>query len=364
MPKTNNFDLIRLAAALQVAFTHTLLDLGMADRAWPVRIVTDMFPGVPVFFFISGFLISKSFEKNPVVREFALNRGLRIYPGLAVCFLVSLASVWWSGYFRTVSVPPTTLALWAAAQLSIGQFFNPAFMRHYGVGVLNGSVWTICVELQFYLLVPLLYAATGLRQLSARHANAVLLTLIALFVIANQAYLHITAAHSRPLWYRVAGVSFAPWFYMFLVGVFFQRNFTLMQRCFGGRFIPVLIVYCALGLVCTKAAGWGFGNSLNPPLFTALSIVTFAAAFSGITLSERLLRRNDLSYGVYLYHQPVSNFLLANGWSTGLKAVLLAVAAAVALAYVSWRVIEKPALGLKRHPLYPHRLAPLALPAE
>jgi peptidoglycan/LPS O-acetylase OafA/YrhL len=360
MPKTNNFDLIRLAAALQVAFTHTLLDLGMADRGSPVRIVTDMFPGVPIFFFISGFLISKSFEKNPVLREFALNRFLRIYPGLAVCFLLSLASVWWSGYFQTVTVTPTALALWAAAQLSIGQFFNPGFMRHYGVGVLNGSVWTICVELQFYLLVPLLYVAADLRRLSVRRANAVVLALIVVFIIANQLYLHIAAAQSRPLWYRLAGVSFAPWFYMFLVGVFFQRNFALMQRCFGGRFIPLLVAYGVLGLVCMKVAGWGFGNSLNPPLFTALSIVTFAAAFSAVTLSERLLRRNDLSYGVYLYHQPVSNFLLASGWGAGLKTVALAVATAVALAYASWRAIEKPALTLKRHPLYQHRPAPLS----
>jgi peptidoglycan/LPS O-acetylase OafA/YrhL len=352
VPKTNNFDLIRLAAALQVAFT--LLDLGLADRGWPLRLFTDMFPGVPIFFFISGFLISRSFAKNPLVREYALNRLLRIYPGLAVCFLLSLVSVWLSGYSRTVSVPPGALALWAAAQLSIDQFFNPAFMRHYGVGVLNGSVWTICVELQFYVVVPLLYYATDLRRRSVRYANAVLLALVVLFMIASQAYLHSAAAHSRPLWYRLAGVSFAPWFYMFLVGVLFQRNFAPLQRCCGGRFVPLLLAYCVLGLVCTKVAGWGFGNSLNPPLFLALSIVTFAAAFSAVTLSERLLRRNDLSYGVYLYHQPVSNVLLVNGWGAGVKAVALALVAAVALAYASWRVVEKPALSLKRHPLYPH----------
>ena len=44
--------------------------------------VTSLFLGVPVFFSISGFLISKSYENNRVVREFALNRILRIYPAL------------------------------------------------------------------------------------------------------------------------------------------------------------------------------------------------------------------------------------------------------------------------------------------
>ena len=74
MPKTNNFDLIRLAAALQVALMHALAGLGVATAAWPLRAIADWFPGVPIFFFISGFLISKSFEKNSVVREYALNR--------------------------------------------------------------------------------------------------------------------------------------------------------------------------------------------------------------------------------------------------------------------------------------------------
>ena len=90
MPKTNNFDLIRLAAALQVALTHALGDMGSGERLWLLRLFTELFPGVPIFFFISGFLISKSFEKNPVLREYALNRCLRIYPALVVCFALSV----------------------------------------------------------------------------------------------------------------------------------------------------------------------------------------------------------------------------------------------------------------------------------
>ena len=110
---------------------HAIAGLGIAAPAWPLRAITDLFPGVPIFFFISGFLISKSFEKNSVVREYALNRFLRIYPGLAACFLVSLASVWFTGYFATIDVSPTAMLLWAGAQLSIAQFYNPEFMQHY-----------------------------------------------------------------------------------------------------------------------------------------------------------------------------------------------------------------------------------------
>jgi peptidoglycan/LPS O-acetylase OafA/YrhL len=360
LPKTNNFDLIRLAAALQVALIHIFTDLGISAPAWPVRAVADWFPGVPVFFFISGFLISKSFEKNSVLREYALNRFLRIYPGLAVCFLLSLVSVWLTGYFARIDVSPAAVLLWASAQLSVAQFYNPQFMRHYGLGVLNGSTWTIAVELQFYVLVPLMYGVLHWQGLSRRRFNLILGCLILGFMIVNQAYMHAAAFHARPLWYKLAGVSFAPWFYMFLIGVLFQRNFEWFQRRLAGRFIPVLAAYCALGLIASGLLGWGFGNSLNPLLFIALSTVIFAAAFSAHTLSERILRRNDLSYGVYIYHGPVINFLLATGLAAGWTGLPFAVASTLGLSYASWRLVEKPALSFKRHPLYQHRPARLA----
>ena len=64
MPSRNNFDLIRLAAALQVASTHALPYFVPGSRSWYLVRFLELFPGVPVFFFVSGFLISKSFEKN------------------------------------------------------------------------------------------------------------------------------------------------------------------------------------------------------------------------------------------------------------------------------------------------------------
>jgi peptidoglycan/LPS O-acetylase OafA/YrhL len=356
LPKTNNFDLIRLAAALQVAFIHAVADLGLA-ASWPLRAIAEWFPGVPIFFFISGFLISKSFEKNSVLREYAQNRFLRIYPGLAVCFLLSLASVALTGYFATISVSPAKALLWAGAQLSAGQFYNPEFMRHYGVGVLNGSTWTITVELQFYVLVPLLYGVLHWQRLSRNRFNVILGGLILGFMIVNQAFIHSAAFASRPLWYKFLGVSFAPWFYMFLTGVMFQRNFEKIQHWLGGKFPAIFAAYCAFALIATGVFGWGFGNSLNPLLFIALAMLTFSAAFSANSLSDRILRRNDLSYGVYIYHGPVINCLLATGLAAGWIAFPLAVVSTLGLAYASWRLVEKPALNLKRHPLYQHRPA-------
>ena len=360
MPKTNNFDLIRLAAALQVALIHAVANLGIAAPGGHLRALADLFPGVPIFFFISGFLISKSFEKNSVVREYVLNRFLRIYPGLTVCFLVSVASVWLTGYFARVDVSLAAMLLWASAQLSIAQFYNPEFMRLYGAGVLDGSTWTIAVELQFYVLVPLMYGLLRWQERSRRRFNLLLGGLILGFMIANQGFMHAAAFHSRPFWYKLAGVSFAPWFYMFLIGVFFQRNFEVLRRWLAGRFILVFVVYCAIGLIASNVFRWGFGNTLNPLLFIALSVLTFSAAFSANTLSDRLLRRNDVSYGVYIYHEPVINLLLATGLGARWASFPIAIALTIGLSYASWRLVEKPALSLKRHPLYQHQSETLA----
>jgi peptidoglycan/LPS O-acetylase OafA/YrhL len=89
-------------------------------------------------------------------------------------------------------------------------------------------------------------------------------------------------------------------------------------------------------------------------LFGALAVLTFAAAFSLPGLSDSVLHRNDISYGVYLYHMPVVNLLLALGVGGAAWSLSVAMGATVSLALFSWFVVEKPALRLKRHALYTH----------
>lgn len=357
VPKTNNFDLIRLAAALQVAITHSIAHLGVSDQRGRFLAFIDLFPGVPIFFFISGFLISKSFEKNSVLKEYGLNRILRIYPGLIVCFVLSFAAVLLTGYFATMRLPVPELLLWVVAQLSFIQFYNPPFLRHYGVGVLNGSMWTITVELQFYVLVPVLYAVLRSRRLSKRTSNGVLFALVLMFLLINQLYVANEVRSAGALWYKLVGVSFVPWLYMFLAGVFYQRNFDVIRTWLGGRFAALFILYCLAAFMGSDLLGWGLGNTLSPVLFIVLTAMIFAAAFSRSTLSDVLLRRNDLSYGVYIYHMPVVNLFLATGLASTVTSPLMVIGSTLGLAYASWRWVEKPALSFKQHPLYKHSTA-------
>lgn len=79
--KSNNFDIIRLFAALQVVIVHLIEHFHADSLTWFISLIA-IFPGVPIFFFISGFLISAAWERNPDVKVFALNRIYRIFTGL------------------------------------------------------------------------------------------------------------------------------------------------------------------------------------------------------------------------------------------------------------------------------------------
>lgn len=193
--RVNNFDLLRLFASVQVAFFHTSTHL-RAPIDWPLPLVVlfgEALPGVPMFFVISGFLISASWEKNNSWALYARNRCLRIFPALWVCLGVSIvtAAVFGGVDFLRLEVLP-----WIAAQLTVVQFYNPAFLREYGVGVLNGSLWTIPVELQFYLLLPVLYFALGLAR---RQGNGGLLFLTAVSIAINRYFVALGGPQAESL---------------------------------------------------------------------------------------------------------------------------------------------------------------------
>lgn len=347
--RRNNFDLIRLLAALQVAIHHAAHHFEVPGWWWEA---TQILPGVPTFFFVSGFLISKSYENSPRLPDYARNRALRIYPALYACTALSLVSVWMSGYFAAVEVPLRTFVAWVAGQLTVVQFFNPDFMRAFGSGVLNGSLWTITVELQFYVLVPLLYA--GLRRFApSRRAETVsLLVLIAAFVAVNQTFLSLNQTRSEQLEMKLLKVTFAPWFYMFLVGMLVQRNFAPIHALLARRAAILLPAFLVLAWAGAGVFGWTVGNQMHPVLFLALAAAVFSLAYTLPDLSERVLRRNDISYGLYIYHIPVINLMMFRGHMHQASDVAIAVIISIALSTLSWFALERPAIRLKRRSIH------------
>jgi peptidoglycan/LPS O-acetylase OafA/YrhL len=75
-PKSNNLDLLRLFFAVQVVLTHTAGHMGL-----PIPNFLGSLPGVPAFFFVSGFLIYAAYVNSPG-KNYIYNRFLRLFPGL------------------------------------------------------------------------------------------------------------------------------------------------------------------------------------------------------------------------------------------------------------------------------------------
>jgi peptidoglycan/LPS O-acetylase OafA/YrhL len=342
----NNFDLLRLLAALQVAFFHGArhLDLEL-DHA--VFFLASAVPGVPIFFVISGFLISLSWERNPSVGQYARNRFLRIYPALWACLLVSVASAAWLG---GVSFLRAEAAPWLAAQLTIAQFYNADFLRGYGVGVLNGSLWTIPVELQFYVLLPLLY---WVLRMGERRRNRAVAALALVSLGANLAYVRLAVAAPEHLAVKLLGVSLAPYLYMFLMGVLIQRNFRALAPWLVGRAGWWVLAFAG-AVAGARLLGLTIGtNSPHPLVMAVLALAVISCAFSLPRLSERALRGNDVSYGTYIYHMVVVNAAIELGAVGSLGSLCAVLAVTVILAWTSWVVVERPALSRKRNPLHP-----------
>src|SRR5437762_5098663 len=123
--KVNNFDLLRILAAAQVVFAHTVSHLGIAHP--PLWALVEAFPGVPIFFAISGFLISASFERAHSVVDYSRNRFLRIYPGLWCIVLVTVVVTALFGF----DLLHLRALAWLGCQL-VGLIYTPGFLKPFG----------------------------------------------------------------------------------------------------------------------------------------------------------------------------------------------------------------------------------------
>jgi peptidoglycan/LPS O-acetylase OafA/YrhL len=265
---------------------------------------------------------------------------------------LSTIIVWLTGYSGIRHASPGKVAFWVFSQISLFQFYNPDFMREYGVGVLNGSLWTISVELQFYMLVPLLYKFI-INYMPISKVNKRIFMLLALFIALNRFYYFTLDGFGNTLPHKLFSVTFLPWFYMFLIGVFFQINFKRIVDLIGGKAIYVAPIYLTFAMVLSKTIKWQAGNVIDPLMFIFMAAGIFSIAYSYRKAAHKLLGRNDPSYGMYIWHMPVVNLLLIFGLSGSFTWLLAAVGLTAALSAASWFIVEKPALRLKKKTLNP-----------
>jgi peptidoglycan/LPS O-acetylase OafA/YrhL len=370
----NNFDLVRLFAASQVMFalhgTYFLIPLHIHWFTYdvfgfivhPFYFLKD-FHGVPIFFVVSGFLISASFERAQNLRVYFTNRLLRIYPALWVCLLITVGAVLWAG----TSFSLTDFLKWLAAQASFLQCYNPDFLRDFGIGndkpwhfgsfvvpngfrgrgVANGSLWTIAVELQFYCFFPLLWL--GLKRLLKRAPTPkdAFAVFVFFFVVALLLhYVVMPRMGNRTIGYLV-GQTFLPHFFLFAFGWALQRNMESLEKFFVGKGLWWLGGYLAFLFAVDYRSGYTY-IMLEPWAQVILGCVAISLAYTGRGLAQKLLRGNDISYGVYIYHMVIINIFSELSWRGSPWWVYAMMGVTYLVAFLSWRFVEKPSLALKK----------------
>lgn len=331
----NNFDAVRLFAALLVLWGHQFALMGKR-----VPLILDNEPGalgVVMFFTLSGYLVTLSWMSDPHMGRFSLRRVLRIWPGLLVAVLFCAAVVGplfttlpLREYARSYGTWQYFANLWLDTRYALpGVFQNLPYPQ-----TVNGTLWTIRLEVGCYVALALC-GVFGLlrRRLAAPLALAVL---IALAAALQWRYAERPGIPSPP-W--SAGLQYG---LMFTLGVVLASlNNAMLRRRTAAM---------AMLLAATSALYW-----LGPqPLYGQAWLLALggSAVILGSSATPGLAsagRWGDFSYGLYIYGFPVQQAVMALGGAAWgfLPAFVLSVAVTLALAALSWHVVERPALLLK-----------------
>lgn len=320
----NCLNTVRLLAALLILVGHAAQHLGIRVPQWMLWFVY-YFRGVPIFFVLSGFLIWDSLGRNSL-RKYVKNRFLRIYPelwcavgvGLAVLLVLYRQPINW-----------LQVGAFVLTQGSFLQFWTPDCLRGYGCGTPNGALWTIGIQVQFYILAWFAYRLLHNQKLW-RWVVAMVVAVLISAMIPVSAMLLPTIA------YKLLLQTLLPYGWLFLLGCLLaQYSDRVIPRL--KRFWPLLLLAAAVvklfGLDIT--AGYGFLHS------TFLTVGVIGLAYFVPKANIRI----DISYGVYIYHMIVINAMIALGFTGSWMYMVIAMLITCVLATISALILDRLRTG-------------------
>lgn len=338
------FDFLRLALALSILYSHAFLATG--SKAGLANAVISSVNGtdsssyvhpevvrlllVPVFFAVSGFLVTGSAFRTQTVTKFVTFRVLRIVPALVT--EVTLSALLLGPLFTTERLRDyfADVKFFAYFGNVIGRvrFELPGVFRTNPYpDIVNVNLWTLQPEFYCYLAAAALLATSLMLN---RRAFTVLFAATSVALIG----LNFAYGFGEPTANYPATVVV----YYFFCGSFLFHWRHLTPWNFG------IFVMAAIGSVLAMSHP---DTILLSPL-----LVTYIIIYLGMIEFPRvpILQNGDYSYGIYLYGFPIQRALVAvfptlrsHGWELLPLSVILTSACAM----LSWHFIEKPSLSLK-----------------
>ncbi len=343
---------MRGMAALGVVVTHVAFQTGATSLPMAGRVLERFDMAVAVFFALSGFLLwrphaaaARGLGTAPTARRYLLHRAARILPAYwaVVCaVLILLPTAASTAGFR----------VWLA-NLGLVQVFVPLTLTD---GLTQ--MWSLSVEMAFYLLLPLLAVAVAwLRGERARWRVPVLLVFGTLCLTWNLIPVPTPDAINSDNWLP----GYLPWFAAgMLLAELSDLAVPRLRRLAGNPWILWTVAAAALLLSASDLGGLP-GLTRGAPWQYVMKMAF--GAIIGFTLLAPLVLRPDIrhrwlesrtaallgrwSYGVFLWHLavlsivfPVFGIVPFNGDFP--QVLLLTVALTLPLAAASYALIEDP----------------------
>ncbi len=287
MKRIPNLDLLRTFLALEVVVFHYVFIVTGKHIYIPI-------PPVAGFIALSGFLIPQSFDTSNNWGHFAWKRILRIVPALLFSFFM----VYFLYGFDKLR--PTLLTYFTAGVLGAGL-------------TMNRSLWSLMIE-------EVLYAYHCFRfTITKRYA---LISVIFMFILCE-----------------IIRYAYPARGYMFGLGAcFFAGNLIYLLR--DRIRLPF---YWFAALIPMSATIY-----FNRPFFYHFDVpISVGMLLLAIHLPQVRFRFPDLSYGLYIYHWPLIEFIVWYSDLAKVPAAIFSVIVVFVIVISSWYGIEKPALRLK-----------------
>lgn len=330
-----NLDLIRLLAAVLVLFSHSYPLSGRGPEPFAFAIgITGGDIAVAAFFIISGFLITGSYIRSAGIIDYAFKRFFRIFPALfcAVLFGLILGVFLTPLSIREYVTHPQTIHYLKNMYLDVQYSLPLVFADNIYPHAVNGSLWTLPLEVFMYGLVLLFGIIGGLK---APYIAAVLGVSLALGITFN-----IHPWIGAPILMTVPVSTVVK-----LATLFFMGSLLYLQRDRIKYSGALALVFAAL-IIATK------GHVMQHYLYILLlPYIVLYLAQTNISFGTKLTRHGDFSYGIYVYAFPVQQ-LVSHWFGKELSLPLFFVTSlsiTLVLAICSWKYVEAPALNYLRN---------------
>jgi peptidoglycan/LPS O-acetylase OafA/YrhL len=363
MKRITQLDGIRGIAILMVLVWHYFCCQVQVQKGSPLALVnlalSRTYTGVDLFFVLSGFLIGGILLDNKhatnYFRVFYTRRVCRIFP---LYYLLLLGFVLLPALLPLAEPAREWLFRRPISLASYATFTQNIAMGSYGDFGANwlGITWSLAVEEQFYLIIPLLIYVTPRKRLAY-----VLAALILLAPVLRWRFPGFAAEVNAP--FRADAL---------LSGVLLAllvRSARFMEMCRRHRRLVYLVFsFLLAGVAAITVFRIGYGAFT--PFWLALlyaTLILLSVAHPGsrlnLVLSNRVLVWfGTLSYGIYMYHQGVSGIL--HGLilrrapvldsASGVAVTLSALVVTMLVAALSFRFIEQPILSWGHRSRYSH----------